>query len=118
MSERNIGFYIEDMLEFAQHALEYARDLTEATLTAERMRYDAILRNIELIGEAATRVPEPVRAMAPDVPWQKIVGARNRIAHGYLGIAEETVWNILDEQLPALQDALRGLLSRLPRPAP
>lgn len=118
MSERDVGFYIEDMLEFAQRALQYAGGLTEATLTVEQMRYDAILRNIELIGEAATRVPPQVRDMAPLVPWQKIVGARNRVAHGYLGIAAETVWNILDQQLPALQVALRELLSRLPRPSP
>jgi uncharacterized protein with HEPN domain len=118
MSERDIGFYVEDMLEFAQRALAYSQGLTAATLTGEQMRYDAILRNIELIGEAATHVPAQVRGMAPDVPWQKIVGARNRVAHADLGIDAETVWNILDQQLPSLQAARRDLLARLPRPVP
>lgn len=114
MSERDIALYLEDMLEFAGFALEYSSGLTEASLTMERMRYDAILRNIELIGEAATHVPHSIREQAPEVPWQKIVGARNRIAHGYLGIAHETVWNIVDEQLPALVVELRALIERLP----
>lgn len=116
MSEREVSMYVEDMIEFAGLAMEYAHGLTEDTLMAERMRYDAILRNLELIGEAATHVPDDVRQQGPDVPWRKIVGARNRIAHGYLGIAPETVWNILDQQLPSLLNALRGLLQRLPGP--
>lgn len=116
MSEREVALYIEDMIEFAGLAMEYAQGLSEDTLAAERMRYDAILRNLELVGEAATHVPDEVRLLGPDVPWRKIVGARNRIAHGYLGIARETVWNILDQQLPGLLKALQALLQRLPRP--
>ena len=116
MSERDIAFYVEDMIEFTGWVLEYSGGLTEATLTAERMRYDAILRNIELIGEAATHVPQHVREQAPGVPWQKIVGARNRIAHAYLGIAPETVWNIIEQQLPALLEDLRCLLPQIARP--
>lgn len=115
MSERDLALYIEDMIEFAGLVMEYSGGLTEATLTVERMRYDAILRNIELVGEAATHVPDSLREQAPDVPWRKIVGARNRIAHGYLGIAPETVWNIIDQQLPTLLPALQRLLNQLPR---
>jgi uncharacterized protein with HEPN domain len=115
MSERDDALYIEDMIEFAGRAIEYASGLSGSSLTSERMRYDAILRNVELIGEAATHVPDAVREQALDVPWRNIVGARNRVAHGYLGIAPETVWNILDQQLPALLDALHRLLERLPR---
>ena len=116
MSERDVALYIDDMIEFAGLAVDYAKGLTEATLMAERMRYDAILRNIQLIGEAATHVPEAVRLQAPDIPWRKIVGARNRIVHGYLGISVETVWNVLDQQLPVLLAALRQLLHQMQRP--
>ena len=85
MSERDNRLYVEDMLEFCCASLAYSAGLTEATLTAEAMRYDAILRNLELIGEAATHVPDAVRAMAPNVPWRQVVATRNRVAHGYLG---------------------------------
>ena len=113
MSERDDRLYVEDMIEFCSRALSYSAALTEATLTDEPMRYDAILRNLELIGEAATHVPEPLRAMAPDVPWRQIVATRNRVAHAYLGIAAETVWSILRDDLPALKLALQALLARM-----
>lgn len=82
------------------------------------MRYDAILRNLELIGEAATHVPEALRAMAPEVPWRQIVATRNRVAHAYLGISAETVWSILRDDLPALGLALRALLARMNQEPP
>lgn len=82
------------------------------------MRYDAILRNLELIGEAATHVPEALRAMAPGVPWRQIVATRNRVAHAYLGISADTVWSILRDDLPALDLALRALLTRMDQEPP
>lgn len=115
MSDRDDRLYIEDMIEFCTRALTYSTALTEATLTAEAMRYDAILRNLELIGEAATHVPEQVRAMAPDVPWRQIVATRNRVAHAYLGISADTVWSILRDDLPALKRSLQALLTHMDR---
>ncbi|MEO6277865.1 DUF86 domain-containing protein [Roseateles sp.] len=118
MFERDTRLYIEDMLEFCGKALAYSSALTEATLTVDAMRYDAILRNLELIGEAATRVPEALRAMAPGVPWRQIVATRNRVAHAYLGISADTVWSILHDDLPALDLALRALLTRMNQEPP
>lgn len=118
MFERDVRLYVEDMLEFCSKVLSYSAALTDATLTADAIRYDAILRNLELIGEAATHVPEAVRAMAPAVPWRQIVATRNRVAHAYLGISAETVWSILHDDLPALDLALRELLVQMNSMAP
>lgn len=118
MFERDTRLYVEDMIEFCGKALAYSSALTEATLTVDAMRYDAILRNLELIGEAATHVPEALRAMAPDVPWRQIVATRNRVAHAYLGISADTVWSILHDDLPALDLALRALLTRMDQEPP
>lgn len=118
MSERDTRLYIEDMHEFCSRALAYAAPLTAATLTSDTMRYDAILRNLELIGEAATHVPELLRSLAPDVPWRQIVATRNRVAHAYLGIDPDTVWSILRDDLPALQLALRALLAKIEPSSP
>lgn len=113
MSDRDETLYLEDMLEFCARALRYAAPLTEATLTADPMRYDAILRNLELIGEAATHVSAGIRSLAPDIPWREMVGTRNRVAHAYLGIVPETVWSVLTDDLPQLQRGLQALLARL-----
>ncbi len=73
------------MLEFCNTALDYTRGFDQPGLLAERMRYDATLRNIELIGEASTHVPPALRTLAPDIPWREIVGTRNRLAHALPG---------------------------------
>ncbi len=112
-SDRDARLYVEDMLEFCQRAREFAASQTLGALLADRMRYDAILRNLELIGEAATRVDPAHRALAPDIEWRKVVGTRNRLARAYLGIAPETIWSILIDDLPSLEVALHGLLDRI-----
>ncbi len=66
------------------------------------MRFDATLRNLELIGEAAAQLPELFRAENADVPWRMIIATRNRLAHDYLGIDNDVIWNILKVDLPVL----------------
>ena len=113
-AHRDRRLYVQDMLEFSGRALLYAHGLSLDALLQDTMRYDAILRNIELIGEAASRPRPAERALAPAVPWREIVGTRNRVAHGYLGISATTVWDILTVELPALQPLLLELLERMP----
>ena len=70
--------------------------------------YDATLRNLELIGEAATRVPSDVREAHPHFPWRRIIGTRNRLAHDYLGIDDDMIWDIVRTEIPNLLTALRS----------
>lgn len=113
-AERDLRLYVEDMLEFSERAMRYAQGLSPDALLQDTLRYDANLRNIELIGEAATHLGPAERALAPQVPWREIVGTRNRVAHGYLGISPTTVWDILSVELPALRPLLQDMLSRMP----
>lgn len=69
---------------------------------------DAAIRNLELIGEAATHIPEDVRQEHPEIPWRQIISTRNRLIHGYLGIDNETLWSIIQDDLPDLLKALKG----------
>jgi uncharacterized protein with HEPN domain len=108
---REWRLYAEDMLAFCDKALAYTQALDRASFTADPMRYDATVRNIELIGEAATHVPQPVRDSAPDVPWRLMIAARNRLIHGYLGIDDDTLWSIVADDLPPLRVALTRLLA-------
>ena len=73
------------------------------------LNYDAILRNLELIGEAATHIPEPVRKANPQIPWRLIIATRNRLIHGYLGIDNDTLWSIVHSDIPALLPQLVAL---------
>jgi uncharacterized protein with HEPN domain len=106
---REWRFYVDDMIAFAEKVIAYTDGLDQAAFVASGMNYDAALRNLELIGEAATHVPEAVRAAHPQIPWRLAIATRNRLIHGYLGIDNDTLWSIIDRDVPALLPQLRAL---------
>ena len=108
--DREWQFYVQDMLEFCEKALSYTDGMDEASFVADVRTYDATLRNIELIGEAATHVPDEVREAHSEVEWREIVGVRNRLAHGYLQISDRVIWSIVQVAIPDLLPKLRLLL--------
>lgn len=109
MSEREWRVYLDDMIAFAEKALAYTHDLDQSGFLANGLAYDATVRNLELIGEAATHVPDKIRQAHPDIPWRQVIATRNRLIHGYLGIDNDTLWSIIRDDLPALLPALRKL---------
>ena len=76
---------------------------------ASGMTYDATLRNLELIGEAATHISDELRADHADIPWRLIIATRNRLIHAYLGIDNDTIWSIIQDDIPVLLSALKDL---------
>ena len=107
---RNWRLYIQDMIEFGQRVLNYTEGLDQDDFVADERTYDATLRNIELLGEAAGHIPSYVREAHPEIEWRRIVGARNRLAHGYLGIDVDVVWDIVQTDVPELLPKLKLLL--------
>ena len=108
--ERDWRFYVQDMLEFCERVLDYTSGLDQDSFTANRLPYDATLRNIQLIGEAATRIPAEVQENYPAIPWRSIIGVRNRLAHSYLHISDMVIWSIIQDAIPKLLPQLRRLL--------
>lgn len=109
MSERAWRFYLDDMIGFAEKVLAYTEGLDQSAFVASGLNYDATLRNLELIGEAATRIPDVVRAAHPEIPWRMIIATRNRLIHGYLGIDNDTLWSIIQDDVPDLLRQLKQL---------
>lgn len=109
MSEREWRFYLDDMVAFAEKVLRYTESLDQAAFVANELVFDATVRNLELIGEAAGRIPAEVRQSTSDIPWRLIIATRNRLIHGYLGIDEDTLWSIIRSDVPPLLDSLRRL---------
>ncbi len=97
---REWRFYLDDMIGCAGKVLDYTRGLDQAGFEGNTLVYDAALRNLELIGEAATHVPEETRQRAPHIEWRRIVAVRNRLVHGYLGIDNDTLWSIIQTDIP------------------
>lgn len=111
-SERAWRFYLDDMIGFAEKVIAYTDGLDQAAFVASCLNYDATVRNLELIGEAATHIPDAVRLANPQLPWRLIVATRNRLIHGYLGIDNDTLWSIVQGDIPALLPQLRELRDR------
>ncbi|MGD1901836.1 MAG: DUF86 domain-containing protein [Geitlerinemataceae cyanobacterium] len=104
--KREWKLYIDDMLQFSEKVLRYTQGQTKADFLRDELRYDATIRNLELIGEAATHIPDPIRKQHPDIPWRQIVATRNQIIHNYLGIDNDTIWSIITDDLPGLMSQL------------
>ena len=106
---REWRFYIDDMIACAQKVAAYTDGLDQVAFVASGLNYDATVRNLELIGEAATHVPEAVRQANPQIPWRLVIATRNRLIHGYLGIDNDTLWSIVRHDVPALLPKLLTL---------
>jgi len=106
---REWRFYVSDMIEFSEKVLAYTHEMNQSHFEQGGLNYDATLRNLELIGEAATHIPDHVRQFASDVDWRRIVATRNRLIHGYLGIDNDTLWSIIQTDIPPLLQNLNAL---------
>ena len=113
MSEREWDFYLRDMIRFAEKVLTYTSGMDQATFVSSALTYDATLRNLELIGEAATHIPEHVRKASPFISWRMIIAARNRLIHGYLGIDDDTLWSIITDEVLGLLSNLEKLIETI-----
>ena len=112
---REWRFYLDDMIGFCERVQEFTRRVDQGQFVADPMRYDATVRNLELIGEAATHIPDHIRASSPGIPWRMVVATRNQLIHGYLGIDHDTLWSIIETDLPDLLMGLKELKSRTPK---
>jgi uncharacterized protein with HEPN domain len=108
-TQREWRFYLDDMIGFARKVVAYTDGLDQVGFVASGLNYDAAVRNLELIGEAATHIPESMRTANPQIPWRLVIATRNRLIHGYLGIDNDTLWSIIRSDIPVLLSNLLAL---------
>jgi uncharacterized protein with HEPN domain len=101
---------VQDMLDAIKKIQRYTAGHSFESFCAEEMMVDAVLRNIELIGEAANHIPSEVRDRHAAIPWDDIRGMRNVVAHIYFGVSLPIVWQTVEHDLPALLPLLKPLL--------
>jgi len=109
MSNRQAILLIEDIIESAEKILAYTEGLTFEQFILDNKTIDAVIRNFEIIGEAANRLPEDYKEQHPDVDWNRMRGFRNRIVHDYFGIDYSIVWQIKEVSLPELLAKLKKI---------
>jgi uncharacterized protein with HEPN domain len=110
MSRRETAVRLRHMLDHAKEAIDIARGKTRSDLDQERLLNLALVRLLEIIGEAAARVPQDDRELYPEIPWPEIVGLRNRLIHGYDEVDFDILWEIVAADLPVLIEKLEKIL--------
>jgi uncharacterized protein with HEPN domain len=101
---------------FLRHIQEAINDIKayasvgEEAFLADRMRQDAIIRKLEIIGEAVKQLSEEIRVRRPEIPWKQIAGMRDRLTHAYFGVDLGLVWRVVDRDLQALEAAVTALI--------
>lgn len=98
------------MLDHAREAVALARGKTRADLDSDRLLELALVRLLEIVGEAASRVPKEDCARYPDIRWPEIVSLRNRLIHGYDAVDMDILWQIIEHDLPPLVAVLEAIL--------
>ncbi len=97
------------MVEAAERVVTIASSLTRSDLEASRVETLAIVRLLEIVGEAARGVSADSRSRYPEIPWQQLIGTRNRIVHAYFNVDLDIVWRIVDSEFPVLVRQLRDI---------
>lgn len=110
MSKRNNQLLLEDILLSALKIQKYTANSTFETFVEDEQKVDAVLRNFEIIGEAANKLSEDFKSVHEHIEWYRIIGFRNRIAHEYFGIDLTTVWRIKETYLHLLINQLNSII--------
>lgn len=108
MSDRSDTHWIEDILESIRRTVSYVNGMSQDEFMADTKTQDAVLRNLEVIGEAAKKVSQTTQDNLPNVPWRLMSRTRDRLIHHYFGVNLDIVWTVASVELPKVQAQLEG----------
>ncbi len=112
-TERDARAYLTDMLDASDKAMGFVRGMTYEEFTDDERTAFAVIRALEILGEAARHIPESMRRAYPDVPWQAAADMRNKLIHEYMQVSLPVVWKTVVRDLPSLSASIQRILSGL-----
>ena len=110
MSKRPIDLLLNDIRQAIDRIEQYIKNLSFDAFSDDQKSVDAVVRNLEIIGEAANRLPDEFKEKYSEIEWHKVVGLRHRIVHEYFGIDLEIIWQILQKDLPELRQKITRIM--------
>lgn len=109
---REVGLCLEDIVTCCNKVRRYTQAMSFSAFVKDDRTYDAVVRNLEVIGEAAKKLPKSFRDQNPEIAWRKIAGLRDVLAHGYFDLEAKIIWDVVENHVPALRKAVKAMLKR------
>lgn len=111
--KRDVKVFLEDILESIEKIEEYTANIDEEDFYENSIIQDAVLRRLEIIGEAVKNIPDDFREKYPDIPWKQIAGMRDVLIHAYFGVNWRRVWKVIEEDIQDLKFRILRILEEL-----
>lgn len=110
MSKKDCKIYLQHIVDCMDSIQSYAGGMSKEDFLNNKMVQDAVIRNLEIIGEAAKQIPEDIRRKYPGIEWKKMAGLRDVLIHNYMGVDLDEIQKIVSARLPRLRAALKAIL--------
>jgi uncharacterized protein with HEPN domain len=109
---RDEEMYLQDIVRSCEKILRFTAGLSLSELIQDEKTYDAVVRNLEIAGEAAKHISSQLREQLPDIEWRKVAGMRDMLTHAYFGIDNDVLWDVIQNKVPRLDKAIREFLNK------
>jgi len=112
--KRNLRLFFNDILEAISNIIEYTKDMDMNQFLSDKKTRDAVLRNLEVIGESAKNIPDSVKKKYIKVNWRAITGMRDKLIHEYFGVSNQIVWETIKTDIPTLELQVKKIINDFP----
>lgn len=110
---RDMTLYLKDIIQNMRDAEEFVQGVSYDEFSSDKKTFNAVVRAIEVAGEATKHIPETIRAKYPSVPWKEMAGMRDKVIHFYFGVDREAVWIVVKERIPGIRPIIESILREL-----